>query len=109
MANRNVWAAVTYLRHITRNILTPNNVAIDQNVTDGIERGVVKQQKLGCQNQGGGGGGGGGGERREWSPNWESSFYYQKATARDLTDVETEKATRHAHLQSDAHRIRRLK
>ena len=64
MANRNVWAAVKYLRDITRNILTPNNVAIDQNVTDGIERGVVKQQKLGCQNQGGGGGGRGWGEER---------------------------------------------
>ena len=71
-----MWAAVTYLIHITRNILTPNNVAIDQNVTDGIERGVVKQQKLGCQNQSGREGGGGW-WRGEWSPNWEACFDYQ--------------------------------
>ena len=63
--DRNVWAAVTYLRDTTRKVLTTNDVAIDQNFTDGIEKGIVKQQKLGCQNQSGreGGGGGGGGER----------------------------------------------
>ena len=85
MANQNVWAAVTYLRHHNEVINTQRRQQITPQLMEKMKN--RENKKFGCQIQSGrgeagGGGGGGGGRGREWKHNVEGHVLITKKISR---------------------------